>query len=671
MIPLLEDLVADPYGENSSRNSNNSLSWAEERAVNFRMMKNAYHRLVIGPAQAFGTGCVAVFGIGCLEGMTYLAPSPSTLVSTTTSTSTTTSNSTQASHLFFHKLKFVVRYGASQIIPAVIWGRQSASTVAEYYGMTNALKPILIPDSELSPRQRLATHRLLAIRGAIAGTVLLSQVFSLVDVTQQAKADYSRHIHAGLEPPLLVANNSKTKSGVVVRLAGKNSDVTNLGMLRDGRRRLFPIFEDASVPGVLQIMRQHGVKRGSQQAVPLFWQVNNGQYGHADTWKEFNIPTHWLFEMMGSSRNDRSSGSSSTSTAEQQQQQQQQQPTSSSEECNKLLLILEADATSDKTSDLSLAPPQEMSDSDLDLYEVAQGFYQLEQRLTIPSKSTLKSNITSSRLNPASAQHKTLRVVLVDSQSILTRGGGRTTTVKAYINKLGLADIIIDARAPLLFAVVNWLEQKAALRGDYRNDGTTATSRTRGATVPKSNVSYIDAHTMTGILQSLWENGNPTKGSHRQDKVVILETPEQDLFRSIQGTLEQLGYNVMDIEQAVALFGTTDNIPTLVYEKTTHDTIHTIRRLVEQKIARRQDVCAMCPRHQGLVERGDENDNNNNNTEVASICSSDIYDRLFRSVRNAARNGQSYDEIQRELDENSEAFLVKHDSHKKRLCVNL
>eukprot|EP00543_Licmophora_paradoxa_P010126 CAMPEP_0202471786 /NCGR_PEP_ID=MMETSP1360-20130828/85729_1 /ASSEMBLY_ACC=CAM_ASM_000848 /TAXON_ID=515479 /ORGANISM="Licmophora paradoxa, Strain CCMP2313" /LENGTH=76 /DNA_ID=CAMNT_0049098001 /DNA_START=74 /DNA_END=301 /DNA_ORIENTATION=- len=74
-----------------------------------------------------------------------------------------------------------------------------------------------------------------ALRGAIAGSVILSQVFALTDVLSNSRAAYADRIRHGREPPL----EDSSRKGVVIRLAGERSLVTNLTMARQGRRHLF------------------------------------------------------------------------------------------------------------------------------------------------------------------------------------------------------------------------------------------------------------------------------------------------------------------------------------------------------------------------------------------------------------------------------------------------
>jgi hypothetical protein len=77
--------------------------------------------------------------------------------------------------------------------------------------------------------------------------------------------------------------------------------------------------------------------------VPVFWRVENGTYGDPDTWKGLHIPKQWLLN---------------------------------TEHNNPKILLLEADSVG-KDSVASIFSPGMANNSDLDLYEVTQGFYRL------------------------------------------------------------------------------------------------------------------------------------------------------------------------------------------------------------------------------------------------------------------------------------------------------
>lgn len=441
---------------------------------------------------------------------------------------------------FGERTYFVTRYALANIIPSIVWDRIPAQTVVKSLSLNHH-----VLGSE-SPRLSWRRTRLQSLRGSIAGTAILSQLVGLVQVSMKSQQDYSERLLEGREAPFNVSSQSE----VVIRLGGKSSNVTSLSMERWGRRNVFPVYE-TSTQEIRQLVRRHGFW-DENYGVPVFWRVENGSYGDPETWKGMRIPKQWLLE-----------------------------PNCS--ESSKILL-LEADSVG-KDSIASIFSSDMANNSDLDLYEATQGFYQL-------------SKLVDSDAPP----HKVLRVLLVDADSVVTTGGGRQRTVRDYVTSLGLADIIIDARGPLLSAIRDWLEHRS------------------------------------------WDKLK-TSSWGKQKRPVIVETPCSIFFSSIRIALSRFGYSVIDIADAQQQYGSIQNIPILVDEDTSLATIHTVRSLLGRKMTTPDNVCAFCGDQGGLVElqAGEK-------SPIVTICSSDIYDGLFRIVRRMAIQGSSKNEIQEHLD---------------------
>ncbi|KAL3905564.1 MAG: hypothetical protein SGARI_004400 [Bacillariaceae sp.] len=296
-------------------------------------------------------------------------------------------------------------------------------------------------------------------------------------------------------------------------------------MNREGRQHLFPVFEDPSL--VQPLLQRHGVQHGNYYMVPLFWHVQDKRYGYPESWSELSIPRSWLFDVQGSAN-----GSSNMKNSKGQAGTAAKLPPKRNQ-----LLLLEADANCDDAGALSLGKSQVAANLDLDLYEVAQGFYQLQQLVEDSDDSY--------------DNHHCLCVLLADAESIIQRGGGEKMTVRDYVFKLGLADIVIDTQAPIVFALRQWLQ-----------------------------------------LQS--KRGSNMTSKRRNQKHVILETPEEQWFQSMKKTLKRIGgYEVIDTMEAVRLYGSARDLPMLVYERASQDTKHTITRLVHQKITAADNVCGL------------------------------------------------------------------------------
>jgi hypothetical protein len=486
--------------------------------------------------------------------------------------------------------RFVFRYSISQLIPSVVWHSQPPQTIARLMGISSEYfytSPLDAP-----PKRTLTLNKLRALRGAIAGSVVLSQVFALMDVISQSHNAYAERIQQGREPPL----EDSSRKGVVIWLAGETSLMTNLTMAREGRRHLFPIYEDPEHPDVQTMINKHAsgcqdvdtsetsstpwlssllycMQQDSQDQgpsiprVPIYWKVQDGRYSHASSWQGMKIPENWLFDLPNT---------------------------------NEKLLMLEADATSGTNTSMSLKRGM-LKDFDLDLYEVAQGFTQL---VSLVEHRHLK--------NHNHTKYKAMRVLLVDPEAIFQSGGGRQTTAREHTVELGLADVIVDARTPLLYSMTKWLE---AFHQYVDKKGKNTTSKN-------------------------------TRWNKRKSKAVILETPEEDWFLSIRDELDRFGYTVMDRADALKEFGSLEGIPVFIYEKTTSETFHTVRQFVQLGMLHPKQVCAMCPRPWSL-----EALMGSRVPGVTYICSADLYDRLLRWVRDHALHGRTAEEIQKPLDE--------------------
>ena len=550
----------------STSTSNDDITAGESVASFARVCHDAYHSLTVGPGQACLGGAVAIFAVGVAEARLWLKSNSSSHHSIPSS--------------FACRMKFMVRYSLSQIIPSLIWGTQPASIIAQRVGLSP--DAVWRDRTSLLQNERLKFLRfnhLVAIRGTIAGTVLLSQVISLVDIWGSASEDYSTRIREGREPPLDTSFDARQSySSKVVRLAGEESDVTTLTMAREGRKGIFPIFESETQPGVQAMVRAHGAVTGGtsgEPRVPVYWCVKNGLYGYHESWRGFRVLPEWLFEAKRSKVQNSSN--------------------------SRKLLILEADATSGGNDAMSLMH-MESSDLDLDLYEVAQGFHKVE-----------------SLVSEEAGAFDSLRILLVDPQVRVRKGGGYHTTAGEYVKKLDLADIVIDARTPLVYAMDKWLQRASA-----SSVNPTWGVRFDWATVARKTP-------------------------------VILETPNEEWFQSIRSELSRLGYDVTCLASAEKKYGQKiGDIPVLVYEKSMSDTKHSVRRFVEQGLVTHDKICALYPHHDSSLcpqTYGLEEQTETGRPATAFVCSTILYDHLLSWVRKSALEGQTKEEIQRRLDE--------------------
>ncbi len=318
-------------------------------------------------------------------------------------------------------------------------------------------------------------------------------------------------------------------AGRVVRLAGRVSDVTELSLQRMGGT-LWPVYK--APEAIEPLVEAHGNGR-----LPLFWRVAEGEYGRRASWEGLEIGPDWLLRSRAG--------------------------------CG--VLLLEADATVSEQA-LALAPE---GAADLDLQEVAQGFRALQQ----------------SAERGGAAPGRVTRVLLADLQRAVETGGGYRYTLRGWIERYREADLLVDARAPLLEALLAWLEPHAERGGE-----------------------------------------------------VAFNTHHAGCFELLGAQLGARGYRVVDS----STLAPEAACPRIVYHRTTADTVHVVRALVRHHGVPAARVCALIDRAEGLeavAELADEI-----GSPVAAICSAGIYDALLRDVRERVLADETDDAIQAWLD---------------------
>ena len=261
-------------------------------------------------------------------------------------------------------------------------------------------------------------------------------------------------------------------------------------------------------------------------------------------WKDLNIGESWLFQSRS----------------------------------GKCVFLLEADAT---VSEQALAMV-EYSASDLDLEEMAQGFRELSQ-------CAIRNGVEPDR---------TTRVLLADLHRNYTTGGGHRFTLREWIEWYHEADILIDARAPLLVTLLEWLEQ-----------------------LPDT--------------------------SHR----VAFNTHHSTYFQNLKSIFAGYGYEIFD---SIDLDKAT-NCPCLVYHRTTADTLHVVQALVRNQVVAPDNCCALLDRSEGLA--GINRLSEEVGTTIPAICSAVVYDDLLRQIRARVLSDESDAEIQAWLESRFGQFI--------------
>jgi len=152
-----------------------------------RITSEAVDGLTLFHLPAITAGSLGLFAIGLAESRLWLRPdaSPSTI-------------STSA------RYSFMVRYGVSQLIPSLIPDTQPASIIARRAGLdpSHAIYTSTDALQKAQPARYMRYIRSVSFRCALAGSILLSQVISLVNIVMDAQEDYVERIRQGKEPPL-------------------------------------------------------------------------------------------------------------------------------------------------------------------------------------------------------------------------------------------------------------------------------------------------------------------------------------------------------------------------------------------------------------------------------------------------------------------------------------
>ena len=459
-------------------------------------------------------------------------------------------------------LAFAARYGLAQIIPSIIWYTKDAKLLARRYGLDPAevLRTFTNTVGErgrVNASMQLRIMKAQCIRSVIAGFLGIAQIFRLVQVFSDASDDYDNRVRNGREP--FFTGTSER----VIRLAGKSSDVTDLSMMRFGHH-IVPIVE---VPEMCEDL----VEAHSESLLrPTFWHVPDDTYGRPASWGAsrdilvsspndfdlenagFQIGREWTIPVVA----DLILGSPTTKTK-----------TSSTaapaapaapgiggggggggggaadllrESAQHRVLIVEADSS---VGEQALALGTE-SANDMTISEAALAFRFIEK--------------LARRQGALRDRDRIVRVLLADSSSPQMTGGGRTYSLREHVVQQDSADVLIDAKLPLLKAIVEWAERT----NDRR-----------------------------------W--GESAADTKRQ---IFFDTSNREYFDTVRSILKTYGWEVLDGSWHES--ARYSDIPVIVYDNSTAATVNTMRSLLEKSSAcrtrcstvTRPQMCLRCVR---------------------------------------------------------------------------
>jgi hypothetical protein len=183
-------------------------------------------------------------------------------------------------------------------------------------------------------------------------------------------------------------------------------------------------------------------------------------------------------------------------------------------------------------------------------------------------------------------------------------GGEARRTLRERVFDREVAEVCCDSTLPLLHAVVKWAK---------------AVSRT-----------------------------GDTQDEDRSDWPIVLETNSAATFESVRAFVAR----VLPTRQVIASTEVDPSkdplwYPRLLCYDTTHESVYTLRSLVETKQADPAKCCVVFDQKEG-VERIKELEERFG--RIQALCSAYIYDDILRQIRTWLREGHSADDIQQELD---------------------
>ena len=481
------------------------------------------------------------------------------------------------------------------------------------------------------------------LRSMAAGFFGLAQLVRAGAIGAQAPSVYEERVRSGREPPILLSNGSigrrkgrgrdkmifSDQPGLIVRFCGRESNIISTSMRRMGHR-VFPVFEDP-ISKVTYLMSQYS----EGHRIPVFWSVRPDRYGSSYSWDGFPVSQDCLVR---------------TSTG-------------------KNILVLEADAT-------NANDPLALGDQALDLTldDSSQGFRRIEE---------LYSNKLGSK------RFRTLKVYLGNTLEVETSGGGHSYTLRHRVKYSKEVDVLIDSRAPILGEILKWCDRVTAGKKNVSASGRKiilfqTSSRQYFLSLQLLLKVYgyevhdpLDWHVLNGLSTNDDVRATEPDGNFGTKSRSLLGILNADHGQSANA------HSLQDISRLTGL-------PRLIYYGKTAETVNAVQALVDAGGVDAANCCALLDKEDGtrflesslandkieLIQRGEsflrphqldvvEEDTDQSTPSPPKkktaglhiICSSAIYDDLYRQVRQWTRMGYSAFDIQAELDGRYPAIL--------------
>lgn len=330
----------------------------------------------------------------------------------------------------------------------------------------------------------------------------------------------------------------------------------------------------------------------------------------------------------------------------------------------KNVLLLEADATNSDD-------PLSLGDQALDLTieDASQGFRRIQELYR-----------SSSALPP----FRTFRVYLGNSLELAKSGGGHSYTLRHRIRYAKEVDVLIDSRAPVLREVLSWCER---VTGDDNSVLFQTNNRQYFLSLQLIMKQYgydvfdpLDWHMLSNDddRQEAFDQDNETEQARKSSRSLlqVLMDDRMESDRKGGDNEEQMKLTRSTKQDTLRRLAKLSRLPRLVYYGKTAETVNAMQALIHAGEVD-GDCCALLDKREGtlsltdiLNEQSDliqesrskwrwkEEPPVDPEADMSSkppnglhiICSSTIYDDLFRQVRQWIRMGYKDTQVQKELD---------------------
>lgn len=539
-------------------------------------------------------------------------------------------------------LYFMYKYAMHNFLASCIWETRTPELVAQAVNLdpTHLLRVFHPATSSADAALQLRIMSLFTARAMLAGFMVVTQLLNIVRASGKAAIEYSKNVYNGLEPPLHGIQER------IIRLAGKDSDVTEVSMARYGAH-ILPVFEDPN-------RHRHLVAQWSLKGrVPCIWNVPTGQYGFRHSWSGLLIDESFLLR---------------TTTG-------------------KYVLCIEADATRrDRAFELLVSMPAEagLKRKELSIEDASQAYRLVERQTALALRRPFRS----------------LCVLLGDSRQPCDLGGDSFVTLRERMRLKQEVNVLIDAKAPLLMEVLKWcgrfVDDRKTLVLDVTPHNFTPLKlllEHHGYAVltPAEAVDFEEAERteIAAVAKAKAEAEEEEKryrqGLEEQEHVLAdalcsdpafmakktigekAETAEKDRsagkaknnsHTQVEDTRdngnEAKGNGKKDEVRTARSSKHPEKLPRLLYYPTTAATINAVHATMTSGdgVSDPRRCCVMINQPFGL-EHLDELAESVGE-KFHPVCAAEIYDDYYRQVRIWTRMGHSAAVIQRELDQRFE-----------------